>query len=365
MMFGRICNMHEFGWHGLATPCFQCLNVSDGPSPFFQTSAMGEHFHIGERDAGRRLLAACMDHWALVPEIALRRLFAGGGVLLNGRPAPTKAVLRLGDRVSAGGVDEAARAKDAQGMDLEVLHFSDGLLAVNKPPGCAVVRERWELGCPFMDGVLRVLRERHGRAPTPGFRPRPVHRLDRDTTGVVLVALAPQAERALCAQFRERTMAKEYIALLAGRLEADSGVIAEPVEPRPGDLTRMRIAPKGGKPSRTFYEVEERFRGCTLARCRPKTGRRHQLRVHMASVGHPVLGDPLYGGGEGLFLSWFKRGYKAKPGRPERPLIGRCALHAEAVEFALPDGRPIRVEAPLPKDFAQALAKLRKWGREG
>ena len=325
---------------------------------------MEEVFDIAERDAGRRLLAACMDHWALVPEIALRRLLEDGRIRLNGRPAVAKALLRLGDRVSADGIEEAGQVKDAQGLDLEILYFGGGLLAVNKPPGCAVVRERWELGCPFMDGVLRAVRERFGRAPWPGFRPRPVHRLDRDTTGVVLVALAPEAERSLCAQFRQRTLAKEYVALLAGRLEADSGEISEPVEPFPGDLTRMRVAARGGKPSRTFYEVAERFRGCTLARCRPQTGRRHQLRVHMAHVGHPVLGDPLYGGGEGLYLSSFKRGYKPKRGRPERPLIGRCALHAAAVEFVRPGAGPMRIEAPPPPDFARALEKLRKWGAE-
>lgn len=322
-----------------------------------------QRHEINARDDGRRLLAVCMDRWPLTPEIGLRRLIESGAIRVNEEPSTTKAVVRKGQCVTAVGIPEATEATDTRGLDVEVVHADSHLLAVNKPFGATVVRERWELTCPFMDGVLRWMREEPGAPPaTPGFRPRPVHRLDRDTTGVVLVALTPEAEKVLCRQFRERALEKEYIALVAGCPEA-GGEIDEPIEEAPSDKTRMRVARKAGKPSRTLYEVEERFRGYSLLRCRPKTGRRHQLRVHLAHIGYPVIGDALYGGGEQLLLSAFKRGYKAKRGREERPLIDRCALHAAAIAFVHPAGGVMRLEAPPPKDMLRALEKLRKWGR--
>lgn len=322
-----------------------------------------QRHQINARDDGRRLLAVCMDRWPLTPEIGLRRLIEAGGIRLDGERASAKVVVREGQCVTAVGIPEATEAKDTRGLDTEVVYADSELLAVNKPFGATVVRERWDLTCPFMDGLLRWMREDPGAPPaTPGFRPRPVHRLDRDTTGVVLIALTPEAEKVLCRQFRERAVEKEYIALVAGCPEA-VGEIDEPIEAVPGDKTRMRVAKRGGKSSRTLYEVEERFRGYSLVRCRPTTGRRHQLRVHLAHIGYPVIADALYGGGEQLLLSALKRGYKAKRARAERPLIDRCALHAAAIAFAHPGGGMMRVEAPPPKDMLRALEKLRKWGR--
>ena len=179
---------------------------------------------------------------------------------------------------------------------------------------------------------------------------------------MVIVALQPDAERTLCEQFRTRTVGKEYLAVVLGRPGEPEGEIDAPIEEHPTDKLRMRIAARGGKASRTRYEVEEQFRGQTLLRCRPSSGRRHQIRVHLAHVGMPVVGDALYGGGEGLFLSTFKRGYRAKPDREEAPLIRRSALHAAAIQFADASGKTIRVEGPVPKDFERALKALRKWG---
>jgi len=324
---------------------------------------MAEVYEIGEADAGRRLIAACLDHWALTPEPALRRLISDGAIRVNGQPSEAKQALRKGDRIEAEGVAEAAEERELRGLDADVLFVDNDLMVLNKPVDCTVVRERWELGCPFMAGVLRWLRRNRGAPPCPGFRPRPVHRLDRDTTGVVVVAMSPEAEKTLCAQFRERLMAKEYVALVQGRIEAGGGVVEADIEEHPSDDTRMRIAPRRGKPSVTEYVVEEAWGRWTLVRAKPKTGRRHQIRLHMAHIGHPVVGDPLYGGGEGLRLSEFKAGYKRKEERPETPLIARCALHAEALAFTHPNGQAMRVTAPLPADFERALKALRKWAR--
>jgi len=322
---------------------------------------MSQGFEADERDMGRRLIAACMDRWPLTPEAVLRREIKAGSIRVNDDVVSPRCVLRKGDRVDA---EPAAWEGDVAAPEPEVLFADTEVMAVNKPPGCTVVRERWEATCPFQDGVFRWLRERYGpEGVTPRYRPRAVHRIDRDTSGVILIALAPESERTLFQQFRGRTILKEYLALVLGAPSEPMGELDAPIEEHPIDKTRMQIAHRGGKHSLTLYEVVERFRGHALVRCFPRTGRRHQIRLHLAHAGAPVAGDALYGGGEGLFLSAIKRGFRPKPDRPEPPLIGRMALHAAAIEFTHTSGRTVRVEAPLPNDFARVLKALRKWSQ--
>jgi len=320
---------------------------------------MSDEFAVDERDSGRRLIQALMDRRPLTPEVAMRNAIETGRIRVNDKAAEPRQILRKGDRVE---VDPLAWDKDVSEPLPDVIYEDDSVLVVNKPAGLTVVRERWNLACPFLDGILRRLRETRGEAPAERYRPRLVHRLDRDTTGAVIVALTPDAERALCEQFRNHTVRKEYLALVHGSPAEDHGEVRAPIEAHPSDKTRMQIAMRGGKPSRTLFEVGERFRGWTLVRCRAVSGRRHQVRIHMAHIGLPLVGDAPYGGAP-LFLSEFKRGYKAKPDRPEKPILDRAALHAWTLEFAHDTRDLISVEAPLPKDFERALKALRKWGR--
>ena len=319
-------------------------------------------YTVTDADAGRRALATAMDRWPLAPEARLREMFRAGEVRVNGEAVSHKEPLRKGDVLEL--PPGAADLRPEASVEIEVVHDDEALVAVSKPLGCTVVRERWDDDCPFMESVLAWILKNHGpERVRVGFRPRPVHRLDRDTTGLVLVALTPEAEKDLCGQFRERTLEKEYLALVAGAPTDDEGEIDAAIEEHPYDPKRMRIAAKRrGKPAVTRFEVAERFRGYTLVRCFPKTGRRHQVRLHMALAGAPILGDDLYGGGEALYLSSFKRGYRPKAVGHETPLIGRYALHAFAIRFAHPTQGEIRLEAPPPKDFAVALKALRRWG---
>jgi RluA family pseudouridine synthase len=292
----------------------------------------------------------------------LRDAIDQGRLRVNGEASSHRRPLRLSDRVTVEGVFDPGGAYPTPRP--EALFEDDQVLVVNKPAGCTVVRVRWERACAFVDGVLAYLRRARGQAH-PRFRPRPVHRLDRDTTGAVILALTPEAEKSLCEQFRRRAVKKEYLSLVRGAPHEADFTIEAAIEEDPADPKRMAIARQGGKPSRTACAVLESFRGCCLLLCRPLTGRRHQVRLHLAYAGLPVVADPLYGGGEGLFLSAIKPGYKAKPDRAEPPLIGRCALHAAAVEFVHPWGRTVRVEAPMPNDFERALKALRRWaGRD-
>ena len=231
---------------------------------------------------------------------------------------------------------------------------------------------------------------------TPPDSPlRPVHRIDKETSGIVLFAKTEEAFRGLSLQFQERTLTKIYHALVVGRpgwveQDCDVPLLVD------GDRRHRTIVHREGKPSRTFLKVLETFREFALVEAQPKTGRTHQIRAHLSYMGHPIVGDALYRGGEGLYLSAFKRGYKgtsffsapskkgggrekeasfsvgspqgstiSQPVSKEKPLIGRLALHAVSLECRHPrTGELLRFEAPYPKDFAVALKQLRKYGKE-
>ena len=322
---------------------------------------MIDGFEADEADAGRWVVAAATDRWPLVAEGLLRSAIHQGRLRVNGEPVHARQPLCTGDQVTVRGLDPEDDGKPSLP---EVLYEDDQVLAVNKPAGCTVVRERWDLTCPFVDGVLRWLRQTRGEAGVhPRFRARAVHRLDMDTTGVVLLAMTPEAEKALYDQFRRRAVKKEYLALVLGAPVETLCEVDVPIQECAGDPSRMVVAGRHGKPSVTRYELVERYRPCALLRCHPLTGRRHQVRLHLSHVGLPVVGDSVYGGGEGLFLSTFKRGYRPKKDRPEPPLIGRPALHAVSVRCSHPSGKELLIEAPLAKDFARTLKALAKWGK--
>ena len=238
--------------------------------------------------------------------------------------------------------------------------------AVLKPAGLATIPGRGET-----DSVL----ERLGRQlnlPSAGAadpRLRVVHRLDKDTSGVLLFAKHRDAQRHFSHQFQNNTVEKEYLALVAGRPAQQEGEIDAPLARHPSSPQRMAVVRHGGRPARTGWRIEETFRDLTLLRVFPKTGKTHQIRVHLHSIGVPLAIDPLYspprdrGAAPGLRLSTFKRGYRPAAGEVERPLIERLTLHAERLRFSAPDGSHVEVVAPLPKDFRAAVNMLRKYAR--
>lgn len=188
-----------------------------------------------------------------------------------------------------------------------------------------------------------------------------VHRLDRETSGVILFALTAAAHRELSQMFERRDVDKTYLALVRGELTQDDGAIEAAIRENPSRPGSVQTHPSG-KPSLTTFSVVERFRGFTLVKARPRTGRLHQIRIHFSSIGHPLAVDAMYGGHTGLYLSSIKRGYRPKPGQDEKPLIGRVTLHAASISFKHPStGAIINIESPLPKDFRSVLQHLRKW----
>jgi RluA family pseudouridine synthase len=242
---------------------------------------------------------------------------------------------------------------------LPILFDNENLVAVSKPAGLATIPGRGET-----TSVLEELSRQAGLpcSGTTDPRLRVVHRLDKGTTGVLLFAKNIEAQRHLSHQFQNNTVEKEYLALVAGRAIEDSGDIDSPIAPHPTIKARMTVS-KHGRPARTLWKVEQRFRDFTLLRCLPKTGKTHQIRVHLLSIGLPLAIDPIYNRHAApILLSQFKRDYRGKLGEPERPLIDRLTLHAECLRVRSLSDELLEIRAALPKDFATTLKMLVKYG---
>ena len=247
---------------------------------------------------------------------------------------------------------------------LQIVYEDDAVVAVNKPAGLATIPGRAE-----ETSVLEQLGQQLG-LPVRGEidpRVRVVHRLDKDTSGVLLFAKTIEAQRYLSHQFQNNTAQKQYVALVIGRPPTPEGEVDAPIAPDKQHVGAMKID-KRGKPARTAWRVVETFRDITLLYAMPKTGKTHQIRVHLQQIGHPLAVDPLYGPtaddkGPGVFLSRIKRGYRLGKYQEERPLISRLTLHAEKLQITLPTGALVEIAAELPRDMATTLKMLRKYGQ--
>lgn len=244
---------------------------------------------------------------------------------------------------------------------LTLLHRDERLVAIDKPPGLASVPGRGEPDSA-LHAIARQLGLPHSGADDP--RVRLVHRLDKDTSGVLLFALDLATARHLSHEFQNNRPEKQYLALVAGAPAEDEGSIDTPIAVHPADRTRM-IATRHGRRALTLWRVEQRYRDHALLRVFPRTGKTHQIRVHLLSIGLPLAVDPLYNPQPepGVFLSRFKRGYRAKPDATERPLIARLTLHAERIHVDMPGGTSCDIDCPPPKDFRAAVAMLGKYAR--
>jgi 23S rRNA pseudouridine1911/1915/1917 synthase len=297
----------------------------------------------------------------------MRQQVRDGRVLVDGERANPSQRLRMHQVLMVDlEEDELPDTPVAPEVSIPVLYEDADLFVVDKPAGLAVEPERWQRHLASLSGaLLKLALDRRAEAGERGFRPRLVHRIDKDTTGCVVVAKHLEAERFLRAAFDNREVKKTYLALVEGEHPvADGGeeVIDLPLHHDERRGGRMIVSEQDGKPSRTVVRAVARYRGFTLLACQPLTGRTHQIRAHLAAVGFPLAVDPTYGRRDALYLSELKPGYRAKPGRVERPLIERLTLHAAEIAFASPSApeRTIAVEAPLPRDLERTLKQLGK-----
>ncbi len=293
-----------------------------------------------------------------VPPAMVRQLFVSGAVTIDGRKDALTRPLKAGTVIEVRFSDEQLKRarRGPPPAPLRVLHQDDRVLVLSKPVGVSVVPER-----RVRTTILDLLPPELVRGKD-GTKARVVHRIDKHTSGALLVARDLDAKRKLVQAFLERKVHKEYLALVRGTPDAESGEIDSPIATDRKHALKMVVDERRGRPSLTRWKIEQRFFGYTLLRVFPVTGRTHQIRVHLAHAGFPLLGDELYGGRPEVLLSDLKPGYRGKRGEAERPLLTHQALHCAALEFDSPDdGRRIRVEAPLEGEFAILLKHLAKW----
>lgn len=279
-------------------------------------------------------------------------------VLLNGLPVKMSRRTRVNDIVSIRLPQIPDQNIPPEDIPLDVLFEDASMVAINKPAGLIVHPGKGHYGgtlCGALQFHFDRLSDAAGR-----FRPGIVHRLDRDTSGVILVAKDNQVHGRLSSQFERREVRKEYRALVWGEIDRDSDYIETHMRVNPRHREKMQVCnPEGNsREAVTYYEVLERFPGISYVRLRPRTGRTHQLRVHMLHIGHPILADRLYGGQQSFGWSDVPGG-KAPDGGDD-VLIVRQALHAFRIEFQHPVSNADQaIEAPLATDFLNTLAALR------
>src|SRR5436305_9985870 len=318
----------------------------DAPAPE-ETSTLT--LRARETDAGARLdsyLAAHIHDWS---RSRIQRLIEDGDVLVGGHTSKAAYKLRAGDEIEVELTPVDSTDFTPENIPLEVIYEDDELIVVNKPAGLVV-----HPAASISSGTLaNALAYHFQQLSTRGGTARAgiVHRLDKDTSGLIVVAKTEAAHENLADQFRTREVFKSYVALVHGRVEHDAGRIDQPLARDPRNRIRMAVV-RGGRPALSIYRVRRRYERFTLLDVEIKTGRTHQIRVHLQWLKHEVVGDMVYGGGRD----------KTVPNVQVRAMIarlGRQFLHAEQLAFRHPrTNEPLRFTAPLPNELAKLLDEL-------
>ncbi len=303
---------------------------------------MIERLQVMAEEAGERLDRFVVAHLApALSRAAVQRLIESGDILVNHATAKPSYRVEEGDVVEVSMPEPAAAEPTAEAMQLDVVYEDEALAVINKPAGLVVHPAHGHAAGTLLNGLLARYPELRSWPAEEGF-PGLVHRLDRDTSGLLVVARKPAVRAALRAQFKATQVHKVYLALVIGRPELELARIEAPIGRDPQQRKRMAVLPEGGKRAMTEYRVLERLGDYTLLEVRPETGRTHQIRVHLAAIGYPVVGDRVYG-----------------PQR-QRLALGRLFLHAAQLTFRHPvSGQEVTFEAPLPPELQAVLTRLR------
>lgn len=299
-------------------------------------------FSIQPEEAGQRLDRYLVARLAEMSRAHIQQLIAAGAIQVNGRASKPGYALRAGDEVLVDPVALAPQVSHAKprSLPLDIVYEDEDLLIVNKAPGMVVHPAPGHSDDTLVNALLAYypdLRNTEGE-----LRPGIVHRLDRDTSGLLIVAKNARAQAALIEQMQRHEIVKRYIALVEGNIALDQGSIDAPIGRNPRHRQQMTITAIGSREARTHFRVLERFARHTLLLIQLETGRTHQIRVHLKAIGHPVVGDPTYGSGSVI------RGSN----------LNRQFLHASQLQFTHPiSGKQLQFEAPLPDDLQSVLER--------
>ena len=293
---------------------------------------------------GERLdafLARCAEN---LSRSAAQKLIEEGQVKRNGKPGKKNDKLNIGDTIEYTIPEPKEVDIKPTEMALDIVYEDEDVLVINKPKGLVVHPAAGHQDDTLVNGLLFCLGDDLSGI-NGELRPGIVHRIDKDTSGLLAVAKNDFAHTFLASQLKDHSMHRVYEAIVCGSFREDSGTVDAPIGRHPSDRKKMCVIQRNSKDAVTHWEVVKRYRGYTHIRCKLETGRTHQIRVHMASIGHPILGDLVYG-------------HK----KPELGQDSQC-LHAGTLCFSHPrDGRPVMVFAPLPEYFQKVIEKLEKMG---
>lgn len=303
---------------------------------------MKQTFETGPEQEGKRLDAALTEYLKPATRSHIQKLIEDGLVLVDGKPAKNNHRLRAGERIEAEIPDPKPAEILPEDIPLDIAYEDEDVIVVNKPKGMVVHPAAGHESGTLVNALLY-----HCGGSLSGIngvlRPGIVHRIDRDTTGLLVACKNDAAHLSLAAQLKDHTVTRRYRAVVSGVLKEEEGTVDSPIARDPADRKKMKCGMPEGRRAVTHYRVLERFRNATYIECRLETGRTHQIRVHMASIGHPLLGDTVYGSARNPYH------------------LNGQALHAMILGFRHPrTGEYLEFCAPLPEEFEKLLEHLRR-----
>jgi 23S rRNA pseudouridine1911/1915/1917 synthase len=310
-----------------------------------------DQYIVGENEQGLRLDVFLSRKDKDLSRSRAKRLVEDGEVLVEGKSARGSHLLKLGETVSLNKPPPVSAEIVPEDIPLDILYEDESVIVVDKPPGMVVHPAAGNYGGTLVNALQFHCRDLSGIGGV--MRPGIVHRLDKGTSGLMVVAKSDEAHRQLSEQFKNRRVSKHYTALVHGNLRQDEGTVDAPVGRHPVERKKMSTKSRRGKDALTRWKVLERFGAFTLLEAKIDTGRTHQIRVHLSSIGHPVVGDSVYGGS--------RRTIETPEIRAVVKKLTRQALHAGRLSFIHPvTGQEMSFVSPLPEDIGEVIRLLRE-----
>ena len=311
--------------------------------------------HVGHSIKERRIDKYLHGRFSNFSRAMIQEIIKAGGVKVNGEIIKQSFKLTQSDTIEFAIPEIQKKEILPEDIPLNIIYEDDDLIILNKQKNIIVHPARGNTHGTLVNALAHY--SQNLSSGLGELRPGIVHRLDRNTTGVMIVTKNDTAQWKVAKQFQDRTLEKEYIAIVQGTPDLTRDRINAPLGVHPQTREKYAVRPETGKESETFYEVLEAFRGFSLLKLTPKTGRTHQIRIHCSHIKHPIVADDMYGGK--LVYPWQIQ--DAEP-QPQDPVITRCALHAFSIKFTHPTtGETVKFEAPLPDDIQYLLDMLREF----